>query len=158
MRKSTFVMAALAAGFIAAAPAAAQDRGMQVSIDASVNYSLQHVKDSGTYHSVLVSPQLTFYYAEPNGSGPYIAFGDALFSSILSSPSDAEPTDATKINASQIYGQLGYRFHILNPATNLTIGVGYLNQKIDTESDKYGHGFFVGVGFSVPIFSAPLTP
>jgi hypothetical protein len=156
------VMAFIAAFSIAGAPATAQTqedsqgKTLQFAIDGSVSYALQHVNKQGWYHSVLLSPQARFFYGKPNGSGPFIAAGDALFSTIVGGPSDAKPSGAAKVSESQVYVEAGYCFHILNPATNLTLGVGYMNQEIDTKSKKFGHGVFVGIGFAVPIFSAPL--
>jgi hypothetical protein len=158
MRKLVLTSATIVAIFAlsTAAVAADDDKGMNLAIEASVAYALQHVKDSGTYHSVLVSPQATFYWGSKNGSGPFITLGDALFSSIIGGPSDAKPTDATKISAAQVYALVGYRFQIIEPATKLNIGIGYLNQKTDNASDKYGHGPFFNISISIPILDVAL--
>lgn len=139
-----------------AAIAGENDEGINFAIEASVAYALQNVKGSGAYHSVLVSPQATLYWRRKDGSGPFFTLGDALFSSIIGGPSDAKPTDATKLSASQVYALVGYRFQIIEPATKLNVGIGYLNQKIDNASDRYGHDPFFSISILIPILDKGL--
>ena len=124
---------------------------IHVSIDGAVNYTLQDVRHVGWYHSVVLSPQMRVTYGREGKAGFFLALGDGLISSILDGPSAAKPSGAVKVNESQFYVQGGLNVRILKPDTCLTVGAGYLNQRIDVESDKYKGGFFVGIGLSVPI-------